>query len=460
MDEITVTLLSDIEGVGVRGARVTIKSSDFDEKLHLRAPEDDGAEADGEIAVLLADLKTQREDDDKQLTAVLDELKKPRRDDMRHVLEALSDDGGRSSGVRISREQPTHPLYRSMYRKNEQFRELRTPDLDHWGKQWVLALLERGAGNSVQRMAESREKLDEIYGARAIILVGDLDAVPTAITDGTGGSLLPQNMSALIEVDIENASVLGGIVRQLPMTSSTLRVVTVGQATADTVAEGADSSGAADEPLPASTMLQAHKIQSRMDASSESVDDSAFSIMSMFGSRAGRAIGFARDTQIATTDGVTPNFTGAIVGSPTSVEATITYLLIKDLFRLVPKSYRNRSVWLANNTTLGIIDEVLDGNGRPIFNDPTGNVAIVGDVPNADGNIFRRPVFEVPLVDGQLICGDPQSYVFARRTTGISVTVEQIFDTDTVGFRFKERGDGVMVDTVGLVQYTGITAAA
>ena len=211
----------------------------------------------------------------------------------------------RSEGI-VSRNQPSDSLYRTLHNKHPHFKECRTADLDHWNAEWLKAYWQHDY--VTMRMAAA--KADEC--ARATTLGGDLSG--TGVTDGTGGHILPQQMSNLVQIARDAAAVIAPLCTNFTTEGLTLRVPTSGAVTADTIAEGA--SGAQGEPTFASEMLILHKIGVRMIASEEMLMDSAFNLMGIYGQRAGEGIGAAEDLQICTTDGSTPNLTEAICKGP------------------------------------------------------------------------------------------------------------------------------------------------
>jgi len=365
----------------------------------------------------------------------------------------------RSEGPIVSRYQPTDGLYRSLYRAEPHMKECRTADLDHWNATWLRAYLQHDIVN--MRMSEA--KSNEILGIRATTLGGALDASdPTAIASGTGGHLLPQSYAHLIEIARGATAVIAPLCFNFTTDGLTLRVPTAGAVTADTIAEGA--SGAQGEPTLASEMLILHKIGVRMIASEEMLMDSAFNLMSLYGSRAGEGIGVAEDTQICTTDGNAPNLTEAIAGGNVD-EATTTVLIYEDLntlFFALGKYYQPRSTFLAGTVVCTLLSNMMDGNGQPTLKVPSAAPTPVTDsTPQAIGTVLGRPIYHVPLAAGQLILGDLRSYGFVRKG-GIfaSMSTEVGFATDTVQFKFYERVDGRIIDDVGMKQMADLATVA
>jgi HK97 family phage major capsid protein len=379
----------------------------------------------------------------------------PQRDTLEKVEE------GRVERPIVSRHQPTDPLYRSLHLKQPHMKEVRTPELDHWNSFWLRAYLVKDIVN--MRMAAAKGCEAAGIPPRASTLGGALDASdPTAIASGTGGHLLPQPFSNLVQIAREASAVIAPLCQNFTTEGLTLRVPTCGAVTADTVAEGA--SGAQGEPTFASEMLILHKIGVRMIASEEMLQDTAFNLMSIYGERAGRAIGAAEDTQICTTDGVAPNLTEAIAGGNVD-EATTTVLIYEDLntlFFALGKDYQPRSTFLAGTVVCTLLSNMLDTNGAPILRVPAAAPTPVTDaMPQAIGTVIGRPVYHVPLTAGILLLGDLNGYGFVRRP-GIfaSMSTEVGFATDTIQFKFYERVDGRIIDDVAMKQMADLATVA
>lgn len=377
-----------------------------------------------------------------------------------------AEEGQRKQRTVVSRHQPTDMLYRNLFRKNPALSDCRSPEMDHWNHQWLIGILNHDRAQ--QRLAF--DKANAAYrrniraNTRATTLEGALDATdPTAILAGTGGSLLPQPFTQVVMIAKEASAVIGMLAQVYPMTSATLRIPTAGTATAAKRAEG--NAVAQGEPSYASKMLRAEAMTCFMKSSREFLVDSPFNAVELFGTRAGMAIGAAEDVDFCTSNGTHPNASEAIVGGNVD-EATTTVLTYPDLaklYRAVGKAYRGRgSAWLGNSVTLGLLDVLLDGDGRPILNNPQQNVAPIGDSPGNEGFVFRHPVYEVPLADGQLIFGNILAGYAIGRREGISVRMSEQaeFSAGIVQFMIEERYDAVVQDAGALKQMSALATVA
>jgi len=423
-------------------------------------PVSDGhIDADGTQAIteLFEDaIDARRKADLKQIADSIAGLSQPNRDTVAEIVP--SGDPVRHEPI-ISRHQPTDSLYRGLYAQSPQMREARTPDLDHWNAMWLRAFLR------LDRVAMhvAKSKLASISGARATTLGGVLDSSdPTAIVDGTGGHLLPQEYANVVEIARQAASVVAPLCTNFTTSGSTLRVPTAGSVTAVTASEGA--APAAAEPTFTSEMLILHKIGARMIASIEMLDDSAFNVMDIYATRAGEGIGAKEDEQICATDGSTPNLTEKIAGGDVS-EATSTVLIYEDLntlFFALGKAYQRNASFLAGTVVCTLLSNMMDGNDHPVLKIPSGAPVPVTDAtPEAIGTVLGRPIYHVPLAAGTLILGDLRGYGFVRKG-GIVASMDASvgFASDTVQFKFTERVDGRIIDDVAMKQMAGLATVA
>ena len=370
------------------------------------------------------------------------ELRKPDRSGVEGILAVA---GGDDLPTVRSRTQPTDPLYERLFRRHPEYREWRSADQDHWAQQWILGLAQNNSG----LVAEAGDRLREV-NARATTLEGDLST--TAVLDGTGGHLLPQNINAVVNIARDLNAVLPPLCLQLSMTSGTLRVPTAAAATSAMVAEGGTPSQG--EPDFASEMLTPHKCVCFMKASVELLADSAFNVMSIYAQRAGASIAAREDVQIASSNGTAPNITEALSGGNVAEPDAATYNLeaMTNLWFALTQPYRPNATWAGNAVTLEAISNVKDDNGYPLWSFPGGARPVSND-PGVVGQIFGRPVVEAPFADDMIVFGDFTGYGFARRESIVAESSSHAdFATGLVNFKFTERFDGRILDTVAIKQ--------
>ena len=378
----------------------------------------------------------------------------------RTIAKQISTDGpakaDRGNGTVVSRYQPNDILYRNLLRKAPQFKGARDPDQDHWNVEWLRAL--KSGDVTMQKIA--RAKSDQAYFRANELYEGVLDATsPTALTDGAASGLLPQSYTNVIEIAKTAAAVIAPLCSNFTTPGNTLRVPTVGAVTAATASEGAAVGQSA--MAVASVMMILTKLGARLILSDETIADSAFNVMQISGSRVGQAIGLLEDTQILTTNGTSPNITGALVGGNVD-ETTTTELISADLgilFFALGKAYQPNGTWLAGTVVATLLTGLVDGTGRQVLQTPQGMAGPVTDVatPTAIGTIYGRPVYHVPAVAGDLIFGDLSSYGWVRKG-GIEakISTDAGWDTDTTQFKFTQRCDGQILDAAGIKEMSAL----
>lgn len=415
------------------------------------------------LDVLKSVLASEREENQaafvKVATAEIEKLRQPDRSVLDGVGGTTEHPEGERSDIRIARNQPTDPLYRRLHAGNPVLREYRNADLDHWMAYWVRGLTQKN--REALRIAD--DKLAALSGRnqRATTLEGVLDVSdPTAILDGTGGHLLPQEMANIVMIARDEAAVLPGLVQPFQMTGPTLRIPTAAAVTSAMTAEG--STAAQGEPTFVTELLKAQKLQAFMKASVEMLADSPFNLVNVYTVRAGASIGAVEDVQICTSNGTAPNISEAIAGGNVA-EATTTVLIYEDLVTLyfaLGKAYRRNAVWLGNSVTLTLVSQLVDSQSRPVLSFP-GSANVSTDVPGAIGTIFNKNVFEVPLADGTLLFGDVTGYAMGRRSNIEAAVSDQVdFASDLVNFKFTERFDGRITDDVAMKQMADLATVA
>ncbi len=403
------------------------------------------------IAALFNNILEKREEKLlEELTFEVAQLYDTRADDP--ATDAAASISDRATPDLVSRHQPVDVLYRQMHTKEPWYKDVRTPDLDHWNSMWLRAWL--SGDQFTMRMAAT--KACEVAGYRATTLEGVLAG--TGVPDGTGGDLLPQPFADVVEIARGAAAVVGPLCQNFTTEGATLRVPTAAATTADTIAEG--STGAQIEPAFTSEMMILHKIGVTMRASEEMLEDSAFNLMEIYGRRAGEAIGVAEDVQILTTAGVSPDLTEALAGGAVALSTALqlAYIDLPLLFFSLGKAYQNNLTWLAGTLVMQLLSQMTDGNGQPTLKVPSSPPQVITDAtPRALGTILGAPVFHVPAVAGDLILGDLRSYAFLRRPGIVAKISNEVgFNEDLVHFKFRERVDGRILDDVGIKEFQGI----
>lgn len=346
----------------------------------------------------------------------------------------------------------THPLYARLDAEQAKWR---SPESDHRVQQWLMAL----AANDVAAVHRVQDDIDDLYG-RATWLVGD---PATGIPDGTAGPMVPVPLLNLVEINRNRMAKIPGMSTAIQLTAMGHRIPRMNQATVGMVAEG--SQQAAAEPVLDEKMMTSRKMQGHAIISLETLADSAFNTVGLLSIRMGQAMGTLEDVQATQSLGTGAEITEAIWAGLTYtdlVAAALTFPAVAAVYFGVGQPYRPNGVWFVDAFAAQTLTTIVDSGGYPIFSTQAGVPgAIVDD--SADGFIFRRPVFEVPLQpntgSGVIQFMDPTTYGWGRREGMTARTSDSVsWAADAVNFKFTQRIDGLMLDegAVGNASRAGV----
>lgn len=348
---------------------------------------------------------------------------------------------------------PTEPIYQRM---SPEMQEWRSPEADHWYREWIVGQFQRDRA----RMMEASAKLDGMFG-RADLLEGTAGA-SGAFSTGSGGEIIPRPLEAVVMIARDRVAKMRRFATIYQMTRQQHTIPTAGAMTASMVAEGTTS--AESNPDIASVPLVAMKGQVRADASIELLDDAAVNLVNVFAMRGGGALGVLEDNQaFRLGSGTAPNITkiSGATFTPSGTATTMAYADMLGMYYTPTQEYRDAAIWFIASNVLQMLSNVRDGtNGRPIYQGLADTPGPITDDPTAVGSIFRRPVYEVPFSDGEVWFGDPREYAFGSRQ-GITVSVSEHvrFAEDIIVWKITQRFAGNNTDTAAATVATGITAA-
>lgn len=348
---------------------------------------------------------------------------------------------------------------RDIWARDPIFKRTRNPRLDEGVKRW-LELTHRGYREQADRLCA--EINDDYLNQRAALLEGTADA-DSGLAQGTGVGLVPLPLSTNIVTARNKASKMRRIVSRFPMQSQTQRIPNIPVVTADTRAENvaySDATPGGDDLLLTSKLLGV-----LFSASGEFLQDAAINIVSLLTERAGSAIGQAEDVQIWQSTGATADFTEGLYHSTagtgmaavttcaittnSSTSGVAVYADVVALYYGVSEPYRREAAYFATGPTLEKIAALQSTNGNPILQGLVNAPVPFNDVdPDAAGRIFGKPVYEVPIIDDDLLVfGNPLWYAFGERT-GIMVRSDVTVTTNLTQWVIEERVDGRTIPTL------------
>lgn len=351
---------------------------------------------------------------------------------------------------------PTEPLYRRM---SEDVREWRNPDSDHYMAEWMRGESKR----DYSRMLEANARLDAMFG-RADMTEGIAPGTG-AFATGTGAEYVPRPLMAAVQIERDKVAKMRRFATIVQMTAQEHSIPTQAAMTAAMVAED-DAEVAQGEGAVAHVALVAHTAGVQIRASKMLLDDAAINLVSIITQRGGSALGVLEDVQMFDStagDGTSPNLTaisGTSYQASLTTATTLSYTNLQGLYYDLPQQYRDRAVWFCASDVLGLLSNVRDGIGRPIYQGIVDAPGQLGDDPGAMGTLLRKPIYETVMPAGSIILVDPSQYYIGQRA-GITVesSADQLFSTRMMIWLITERVAGNNTD-LGAGQFLDAIAYA
>jgi HK97 family phage major capsid protein len=273
-----------------------------------------------------------------------------------------------------------------------------------------------------------------------------------AETGTDGQELVPQSMYTAVHEYLTDASTImqtnatvirtsGGGDLEIPRTTA--------YSAAALVAE-AGSIGESD-PQFSTITLGAYKYGFMTQASSELLQDSAFDVVGFLARQGGMALGNGIGAALITGTGsaqpkgvdlATVGVTAAAVGAVTSGE-------LIDLQHSVLAAYRRNATFIMNDSTLRDVRKLADDNGNFLWRaglEAGAPDMLLGSPVATDPNIAAMGAAALAIVYGDL------SGYYTRLAGAVRIerSDDFAFANDLITFRFIQRADGDIVDTVGI----------
>ena len=293
--------------------------------------------------------------------------------------------------------------------------------------------------------------------------------VLSKLTAGAGGNLVPVSfydrlMAHLIEVS--------GILQANPtiINTDSGETLTVPKTTTHPAAALVAEAGtlAASDPVFAQGSLGAYKYGIIVQLSRELIADTGVDVEGYLAMSAGRALGNAFGTHLATGTG-TAQPTGIVTSATLGVTGPTTFAgglgptsatlnqgadLLYDLYYSVIAPYRasKSCAWLVRDSTAGVIRKIKSTTGEYIF-----QPSMVAGTPDT---LVGKPIYVDPFIAAialnakSIVFGDLSQF-FVRIAGGVRFerSDEFAFNTDLVSFRALLRGDSLLIDQTGAVKY-------
>ena len=196
--------------------------------------------------------------------------------------------------------------------------------------------------------------------------------------------------------------------------------------------------------------LSAYKLGTAIKVSEELMNDSVFDIEAYIATEFARRIGAAEEEAFLTGDGnKKPEGVFTKVGKTTGVtteiaNTTISFDAIMDVFHSLRSVYRNKAVWLLNDSTVKALRKIKDNNGNYIW-----QPSVVANQPDT---ILNRPyytsIYAPELAAGKvpILFGDFSYYWIADRQGRTFKKLSELYAANgQIGFLASERVDGKLI---------------
>ena len=267
-------------------------------------------------------------------------------------------------------------------------------------------------------------------------------------TDSEGGYLVPDEYERTLVRGLEEENVLRKMCTVIQTSSGDRKIpIAASHGTASWVyeegliPESDDSFG--------QISIGAHKVATMIKVSDELLQDNVFNIEEYISGEFARRIGAAEEEAFITGNG-TGNPTGllhATNGAATGVTTagtSVTADELIDLVHSVKSVYRNKSVFLLNDSTLKTIRKLKDGQGQYLW-----QPGLKEGQPDMllNYSLVTSPFMpEIAAGNKVILFGDFKSYWIADRQGRSFQRLNELYAaTGQVGFRATQRVDGRLV---------------
>ena len=268
-------------------------------------------------------------------------------------------------------------------------------------------------------------------------------------TDSEGGYLVPDEYERTLVEALEEQNIFRTLANVITTSSGDRKIpIVASKGTASwideegTIPESDDSFG--------QVTIGAYKLGTLIKVSEELLNDSVFPLESYISKEFARRIGNKEEESFFTGDGsgkptgVLAATGGAQVGVTTASATAITIDEVLDLFYSLKAPYRNRAVFVMNDSTVKAIRKLKDGQGQYLW-----QPSVQAGTPDT---ILNRPLYTssyVPAIEASaktIVFGDFSYYWVADRQGRVFRRLNELFAvTGQVGFIATQRVDGKLI---------------
>jgi len=268
-------------------------------------------------------------------------------------------------------------------------------------------------------------------------------------SDPEGGYLVPDEFERQLIEALEEENIFRKLANVIRTSSGDRKIpVVASKGTASWVDEG--------QLIPESddsfgqVSIGAYKLATMIEISEELLNDSVFNMEAYIAKEFARRIGVEEENAFFNGDGsgkptgIFDDDDGATLGVTTANATAVTLDEIMDLFYALRVPYRNRAVFVTNDTTMKVIRKLKDNNGQYLW-----QPSIKDGTPDT---ILNRPIKNsafVPTIEAGakiMAFGDFSYYWIADRQGRTFRRLNELFaQTGQVGFLSSQRVDGKMI---------------
>jgi HK97 family phage major capsid protein len=268
-------------------------------------------------------------------------------------------------------------------------------------------------------------------------------------TDSEGGYLVPDEFERTLVEALEEENIFRRLANVITTASGDRKIpVVASKGTASwideegTIPESDDSFG--------QVSIGAYKLGTMIKVSEELLNDSVFQLEPYISREFARRIGNKEEEAFFTGDGsgkptgILATTGGAQLGVTTAGATAITLDEVLDLFYSLKAPYRNKSVFIMNDSTVKAIRKLKDGQGQYLW-----QPSIQAGTPDT---ILNRPLYTssyVPTIAAgakTIAFGDFSYYWVADRQGRVFKRLNELYAvTGQVGFVATQRVDGKLI---------------
>ncbi|MBS3902285.1 MAG: phage major capsid protein [Dethiobacter sp.] len=264
-------------------------------------------------------------------------------------------------------------------------------------------------------------------------------------SDHEGGYLVPDTFERTLVEALEEKNIFRRLANVITTSSGDRKIpVVASKGNASWVDEEGAIPESDDSFLQVS--IGAHKLATMIKVSEELLNDSVFDLENYIAREFARRIGGKEEEAFLLGDGIgkPQGIIPGTVGDQTANATTISLDDILDLFYSLKAPYRNKAVFVMNDSTVKAIRKLKDSTGQYLW-----QPSIQAGTPDS---ILNRPLYTsayMPAIEAaakSVIFGDFSYYWVADRQGRVFKRLSELFAvTGQVGFMATQRVDGRVI---------------